>query len=152
ERRARAEGAESASVTPTGNQTTAEQRLQAITEAVVLWRDRPNGDIGLAIALARILDTEQPEPPAATALVRVLRECDRIERTVRVNPTSPDFDGAYLACLRHIREAAGTVTDDDDPRQPAYDAVFAYIPTLPRDFLPATVVDRNAMIWHAVHA
>jgi hypothetical protein len=87
-------------------QKTAEQRLQAITEAVVLWRDRPGGDVGLAIALAGILDTEQPEPPAATALVRVLRECDRIERAVHDNPTSPDLAGGYLACLRHIREAA----------------------------------------------
>jgi hypothetical protein len=86
--------------------TPAEKRLQAITEAVILWRDRPGGDVGLAIALAGILDAEQPEPPAATALVRVLRECDRIERAVRANPTNRDFDGAYLACLRHIREAA----------------------------------------------
>lgn len=39
-----------------------------------------------------------------------------------------------------------------DPRQPAYDAVFAYIRSQPRDFLPSTVVDRNAMIWRAVHA
>jgi hypothetical protein len=84
----------------------AENRLQAITEATILWRDRPGGDVGLAIALAGILDTEQPEPPAATALVRVLRECDRLERAVRDNPTSPDLAGGYLACLRHIREAA----------------------------------------------
>jgi hypothetical protein len=39
-----------------------------------------------------------------------------------------------------------------DPRQPAYDAVFAYIRQQPRDFLPVTVVGRNAMIWRAVHA
>ena len=39
-----------------------------------------------------------------------------------------------------------------DPRQPAYDAVFAYIRQQPRDFLPTTVVGRNAMIWRAVHA
>jgi len=88
------------------DQTDAEKRIQAITEAVILWRDRPGGDVGLAIALAGILDTEQPEPPAATALVRVLRECDRLERAVRGNTTSPDFDGAYLAAIRHIREAA----------------------------------------------
>ncbi|MFF7527322.1 hypothetical protein [Streptomyces pseudovenezuelae] len=48
------------------------------------------------------------------------------------------------------------VADDasvqDDPRQPAYDAVFAYIRSQPRDFLPTTVVGRNAMIWDAVHA
>ncbi|MEV5957261.1 hypothetical protein AB0M11_26430 [Streptomyces sp. NPDC051987] len=39
-----------------------------------------------------------------------------------------------------------------NPRQPAYDAVFAYIRQQPVDFLPATVVDRNAMIWRAVNA
>lgn len=85
----------------------AEQRVAAITEAAILWRDRPGGDVGLAIALAGILDTEQPVPPAAAALVRVLRECDRIERAVRAQPTNPDFDGAYLSCLGHIRKAAG---------------------------------------------
>lgn len=36
-------------------------------------------------------------------------------------------------------------------RQPAYDAVFAYIRQQPRDFLPTNVVDRNAMIWRAVN-
>jgi hypothetical protein len=92
---------------------TAEKRLEAITEAVVLWRDRPRGDIGLAVALANILDTEQPEPPAATALVRVLRECDRLERAVRNNPTNPDFDGAYLAAVRHVREAAAGERPED---------------------------------------
>jgi hypothetical protein len=30
--------------------------------------------------------------------------------------------------------------------------VFAYIREQPRDFVPTTLVDRNAMIWHAVHA
>lgn len=44
--------------------------------------------------------------------MRVLRECDRIERAVRANPTSPDFDGAYLACLGHIRKAAGSIPCD----------------------------------------
>ncbi len=39
-----------------------------------------------------------------------------------------------------------------DPRQPAYDAVFEFIRSQPRDFMPLTVVDRNAMIWRAVHA
>jgi len=136
----------------------AEKRIQAVTEAVIMWRDRPGAsDVGLAISLAGILDTQQPEPPAATALVRVLRECDRLERAVRGNRTSPDFDGAYLAAIGHIRDAATgpdpeTADDGQDPRQPAYDAVFAYIRSQPVDFLPATVVDRNAMIWHAVHA
>lgn len=51
------------------------------------------------------------------------------------------------------RDAAEPVGEPQtDPRQPAYDAVFAYIRQQPRDFLPTTVVDRNAMIWHAVHA
>lgn len=39
-----------------------------------------------------------------------------------------------------------------NPKQPAFDAVFAYIRQQPRDFLPTRIVDRNAMIWHAVHA
>jgi hypothetical protein len=91
----------------------AQKKLEAITEAVVLWRDRPGEGVGLAIALAGILDTEQPEPPAATALVRVLRECDRLERAVRSNPTSPDFDGAYLAAVRHVREAAAGESSED---------------------------------------
>lgn len=91
-----------------------EKRLQAITETVVLWRDRPGGDVGLAIALAGILDTEQPEPPAAAALVRVLRECDRIEHAVRAHPQDPDFDGAYLACLGHIRKAAGVIPEEEE--------------------------------------
>ncbi|WP_399559357.1 hypothetical protein [Streptomyces chartreusis] len=98
----------------------AEKRLTAITEAVTLWRDRPGGDIGLAIALAGILDTEQPEPPATKALVNVLRECDRIENAIRANPTAPDSDGAYLACLGHIRKAAGAIPPDpmeDDPER-----------------------------------
>ncbi|MGW7398072.1 hypothetical protein ACWGH7_16425 [Streptomyces cyaneofuscatus] len=38
-----------------------------------------------------------------------------------------------------------------DPKQPAYEAVFAYIRSQP-DALPATTVERNAMIWRAVHA
>lgn len=90
----------------------AEKRIQAITEATVMWRDRPGGDVGLAIALAGILDTEQPEPPASAALVRVLRECDRIERAVRAQPTSPDFDGAYLAGIGHIRAAANGTEEE----------------------------------------
>jgi hypothetical protein len=44
------------------------------------------------------------------------------------------------------------VTTPHYPRRPAYDAVFAYIRQQPRDFLPTTVVGRNAMIWDAVHA
>lgn len=131
----------------------AENRIQAVTEAVVLWRDRPGAnDVGLALSLADILDTEQPDPPAATALVRVLRECDRIERSVRATPQDPDFDGACLAAIKHIREAAKGAPEAEDPRQAAYDAVFAYIRQQSVDFLPTTVVERNAVIWNAVHA
>lgn len=39
-----------------------------------------------------------------------------------------------------------------DPRQPAWDAVFAYIRTLSRDALPGSIVERNAVIWRAVNA
>ncbi|MCX5209772.1 hypothetical protein OG689_10800 [Kitasatospora sp. NBC_00240] len=39
-----------------------------------------------------------------------------------------------------------------DPRQPAWDAVFAYIRTLPRDTPRLSVVERNAVIWRAVNA
>ncbi|OMI34350.1 hypothetical protein [Streptomyces sparsogenes] len=46
-------------------------KLKAITEATILWRDRTAGDVGLAIALAGILDAEAPEPPATAALARV---------------------------------------------------------------------------------
>jgi hypothetical protein len=47
------------------------KQLKAITEATILWRDRTAGDIGLAIALAGILDAEKPEPPATAAVARV---------------------------------------------------------------------------------
>jgi hypothetical protein len=89
----------------------AEARIQALTEATILWRDRPGGDIGLAIALSSILNTDKPEPPAATAVIRALRECDRIEAAVHANPQHPDFDGAYLACIGHIRTALNPPTE-----------------------------------------
>jgi hypothetical protein len=54
--------------------------------------------------------------------------------------------------LRRARQEPPPAHPGTDPRQPAYDAVFAYIRSQPRDFIPTTVVERNAMIWHAVHA
>lgn len=42
---------------------------------------------------------------ARAALARVEAECDRIEAAVRANPQDPDFDGAYLAAIGHIRNA-----------------------------------------------
>lgn len=56
------------------------------------------------------------------------------------------LDRAQQPTMNHAAD------DRPGPNQPAFDAVFAYIRSQPRDFLPATVVDRNAMIWHAVHA
>jgi hypothetical protein len=44
-------------------------------------------------------------PAAIATIVRVQAECDRIEQAVRGNPTHPDFDGAYLASVGHIRRA-----------------------------------------------
>ncbi|WP_416520095.1 hypothetical protein [Streptomyces achromogenes] len=87
----------------------AQKRVEAITEAVILWRDRPGGDVGLAIALASILDTEQPEPPAATALVCVLRECDRIEREA-YGQHDEDADGMREA-IRRVRAAAAEASE-----------------------------------------
>jgi hypothetical protein len=59
---------------------------------------------------------------------------------------------ALLAPITEPQPQASSTDDGSDPRQPAYDAVFAYIRSQPRDFLPTTVVGRNAMIWDAVHA
>jgi hypothetical protein len=57
-----------------------------------------------------------------------------------------------LATLLRPAAALVPASAPTDPRQPAYEAVFAYIQEQPRDFVPTTVVDRNAMIWRAVHA
>lgn len=54
--------------------------------------------------------------------------------------------------IRRARQESGPLLPGVPQRQLAYDAVFAYIRSQPVDFLPTTVVDRNAMIWHAVHA
>lgn len=54
--------------------------------------------------------TEIDQHEAAVARVRAT--CDRIETAVRDNPTSPDLDGGYLACLGHIRAAL------DEPKEP----------------------------------
>ncbi|MCW2895671.1 MAG: hypothetical protein JWO75_5160 [Actinomycetia bacterium] len=91
-------------LTPHQARQAAEARIEALTEATVMWRDRPGGDVGLAIALAGILDTEKPEPPASAALVRVLGECDRIEREV-YGQHDEDGDGMREA-VRRIRAAA----------------------------------------------
>jgi hypothetical protein len=95
-----------------------------------------------------------------TRLDRVKAECDALMGEVSgLNPVA--LAGRRDAVSR-VREAArpaaasaeapAVAGDHEDFRQPAYDAVFAYIRDQPRDFLPVTVVDRNVMIWHAVHA
>lgn len=56
------------------------------------------------------------------------------------------------ALLAPTRELEPPIVPDSGLRQAAYDAVFAYLRTQPRDSVPTTVVDRNAMIWRAVHA
>ncbi|MFE6284379.1 hypothetical protein [Streptomyces sp. NPDC057877] len=53
-------------------------------------------------------------------------------------------------------EEDGSLEDEPTPdrpnsRQPAYDAVYAYIRGL-GEYLPPDLVNRNATIWHAVHA
>ena len=75
------------------------ERVRAITEATILWRDRTAGDIGLAIALAGILDAEEPEPPATEALARV----QKLHRPVlHTNPV----DGERTQRCAHCSEAA----------------------------------------------
>lgn len=49
--------------------------------------------------------SDEDRQAAEATIRRAQAECDRIETAVRANPTAPDFDGAYLACLGHIRAA-----------------------------------------------
>ncbi|MDX3353879.1 hypothetical protein PV703_11275 [Streptomyces sp. ME01-24h] len=73
--------------------------VKAITEATILWRDRTAGDIGLAIALAGILDAKAPEPPATAALARVRK----LHRPVLyTNPT----DGQRSQRCAHCSQTA----------------------------------------------
>ncbi|MET9073903.1 hypothetical protein ABZX95_17385 [Streptomyces sp. NPDC004232] len=50
-----------------------------------------------------------------------------------------------------LARAAAEAASRPDPRQAAYDAVYAYIREL-GNYLPADPVLRNAIIWRAVHA
>jgi len=65
----------------------------------------------------------------------------QLVRPVTAQP-SPDLP----ASLRRDRKPAGS-----NPKQPAYDAVYAYIRQL-GDSMPPDPVHRNAMIWRAVSA
>lgn len=92
-------------------------------------------------------------------LDRVKDECDALMGEVSgLNPVALAGRRDAVSRIREAARPAGTAEapaaagQHEDFRQPAYDAVFAYIRQQPLDFLPTTVVDRNAMIWHAVHA
>ncbi|MDI5965815.1 hypothetical protein [Streptantibioticus silvisoli] len=85
----------------------AEQRITAIHEALVVWRDRP-GEVGLAMAIGRILGGEQPDPPASAAVVRALAECDRIERELY-----PVADDGMAIAVRRIRAALAPAPAQD---------------------------------------
>ena len=61
-------------------------RLERITDAVLAVRDQRMEHLTATVA-------------------RVRAECDRIEAAVRANPQDPDFDGAYLAAIGHVRNA-----------------------------------------------
>ncbi|MGW5691520.1 hypothetical protein ACWEWX_11315 [Streptomyces asiaticus] len=71
-----------------------------------------------------------------------------LEAELEIQRLKAEIEQRAEAGHQHVQSSTGS----PDPRQPAYDAVFAYIRQQPRDFLPATVVDRNTMIWRAVHA
>ena len=86
-------------------------------------------------------------------LDRVNAECDALMS--QVSGLNVYALAGRRDAVSRIREAARPVetpAPTEDPRQPAYDAVFAFIREQPHDFLPATVVARNALIWRAVHA
>ncbi|MFF6904544.1 hypothetical protein ACFY9Q_01210 [Streptomyces sp. NPDC012389] len=84
--------------------------------------------------------------------------------TMPTDPNHRDLLRAVDRLTTQVRRIADTLetpvadevdavqTTGSDTERPAYNAVFAYIRSQPRDFLPATVVDRNAMIWRAVAA
>ncbi|ONI48650.1 MULTISPECIES: hypothetical protein [unclassified Streptomyces] len=50
-----------------------------------------------------------------------------------------------------VTDDDGAQTTSDDTERPAFEAVRAYIRS-GAEYLPSTTVERNAMIWRAVHA
>lgn len=58
-----------------------------------------------AEAVAYANEQKQRAEAAEAAVARVSAECDRIEAAVHANPQDPDFDGAYLTAIKHIRTA-----------------------------------------------
>lgn len=83
---------------------------QAVAAAVLAVRDRQFAALKRAhVALAAQAGRDQ------AAVDRVGSECDRIEAAVRANPQDPDFDGAYLAAIGHIRAALQPPAPDGGP-------------------------------------
>lgn len=89
---------------------------EQIAEALMAWAERNNAP---QYAAMRRPDTVRQNAysradavlavPAIQQLqatvARVRDECNRIEAAVRANPQDPDFDGAYLAAIGHVRRA-----------------------------------------------
>jgi DNA repair ATPase RecN len=87
----------------------AEAELAALRGGIREWGADPTNLQNMYAQLSsrtRQWKETKSELAATQALIaRAQAECDRIEAAVRANPTSPDFDGAYLAAIRHIRAA-----------------------------------------------
>jgi hypothetical protein len=63
-------------------------------------------------AVAYANEQKQRAEAAEAAVARVSAECGRIEAAVHANPQDPDFDGAYLAAIKHIRTALDEPKED----------------------------------------
>lgn len=81
------------------------EELRQIVAAPVSAAAGPEFGRALVGKVRELVDERRHHAIAAEAVGRVRAECDRIEAAVRANPQDPDFDGAYLACLRHVRAA-----------------------------------------------
>ncbi|MER7813830.1 hypothetical protein [Streptomyces sp. NPDC096153] len=85
---------------PTADQWN-EQRQRADRAAAELSETRN----ALAMQEGISADLRVESKARGDKLAGVSAECDRIEAAVRANPKHPDFDGAYLAAIGHIRRA-----------------------------------------------
>lgn len=93
----------------------AEAELAALRGGVREWGADPknlqNMYAQLSSRTQQWRETKAELAATAATISRVEAECDRIEAAVRANPTNPDFDGAYLASIKHIRRA---LSGEDD--------------------------------------
>lgn len=87
----------------------AEAELAALRGGVREWGADPknlqNMYAQLSMRTKQWRETKAELAAAQATVARVGAECDRIEAAVRANPQDRDFDGAYLAALKHIRSA-----------------------------------------------